>query len=154
MTHPRASLTVLVAEDDPDDRLLIREALQEELRIAGDLRFVGDGEELLDYLHGRGRYAEPESAPPPDLIFLDLNMPRKSGAEALGEIKTDPRLKRIPVVVLTTSKRDADVARSYDLGANSFITKPATFPELVAALRVVGTYWLGTVRLPPLQGYE
>ncbi len=140
------AITLLMADDDEEDRLLARDALQQS-RVLNELRFVEDGEELMDYLHHRGRYAEPESAPRPGLILLDLNMPRKDGREALAEIKADPSLKRIPVVILTTSKREEDIVRSYMDGANSFIVKPVTFEGLVEVMRAVGHYWLDIVDL-------
>lgn len=140
-------ITILLAEDDADDRLLVKEALAEG-RVLNDLRFVADGEELLDYLRRRGRYADPEQSPRPGLVLLDLNMPRKDGREALREIKGDPDLKRIPIVVMTTSKAEEDILRSYDLGANSYITKPVTFERLVELMRVLGRYWIEFVELP------
>ena len=140
------AITLLMADDDEEDRLLARDALRES-RLLNDLRFVEDGEELMDYLHHRGRYANPESAPRPGLILLDLNMPRKDGREALAEIKADPSLKKIPVVILTTSKSEEDVVRSYLDGANSFIVKPVTFEGLVEVMRAVGHYWLDIVDL-------
>jgi CheY-like chemotaxis protein len=136
-----------MAEDDPDDRLLAREAL-EEARLANDLYFVEDGEELMDYLHRRGEYADPEVSPRPGLILLDLNMPRKDGREALEEIKADSRLRLIPVVVLTTSKAEEDILRSYDLGVNAYITKPVTFEALVGVMKVLSQFWLEIVELP------
>jgi CheY-like chemotaxis protein len=136
-----------MAEDDPDDRLLAREAL-EEARLANDLYFVEDGEELMDYLHRRGEYADPEVSPRPGLILLDLNMPRKDGREALEEIKADSRLRLIPVVVLTTSKAEEDILRSYDLGVNAYITKPVTFESLVGVMKVLSQFWLEIVELP------
>jgi CheY-like chemotaxis protein len=141
--HP---ITILVAEDDPDDQLLTRDAL-EESRITNTVCFVNDGQELLDYLRHAGCYAE---HPPvrPDLILLDLNMPRKDGREALAEIKADPALRSIPVVILTTSKAHEEIQRAYDLGANSFIVKPVSFEGLVNAVRVVAQYWFTIVRLP------
>jgi CheY-like chemotaxis protein len=142
------SITILMADDDPDDRMLAREALEEN-RLANDLCFVEDGEELMDYLHQRGKYKEPADAPRPGLILLDLNMPRKDGREALKEIKADPHLRRIPVIVLTTSKAEEDILRTYDLGANSFIIKPVTFESLVKAMKAMTKYWLEFVRLPP-----
>jgi CheY-like chemotaxis protein len=142
------SITILMADDDPDDRMLAREALEEN-RLANDLCFVEDGEELMDYLHQRGKYKEPAAAPRPGLILLDLNMPRKDGREALKEIKADPHLRRIPVIVLTTSKAEEDILRTYDLGANSFIIKPVTFESLVKAMKAMAKYWLEFVRLPP-----
>lgn len=142
----KRSITLLLAEDDPDDRVLIRDALRE-AKLANDLHTVEDGEELLDYLRRRGRYAG-LPAPRPGLILLDLNMPRKDGREALQEIKADPDLRQIPVVVLTTSKAEEDVARSYDLGANSFITKPVTFQSLIDVMCTLEKYWFEIVELP------
>jgi CheY-like chemotaxis protein len=141
-------ITILMAEDDPDDRLLAENALKSQ-RLANELRFVEDGEELMDYLHRRGKYTDPASAPWPGLILLDLNMPRKDGREALNEIKSDPRLRRVPVVILTTSKAEEDIIRSYDLGANSYITKPVTFEGVANTIRVLGQYWFQIVELPP-----
>jgi CheY-like chemotaxis protein len=140
-------ITILLAEDDADDRLLVREALAEG-RVVNELRCVEDGEELIDYLRRRGRYADPEESPRPGLVLLDLNMPRKDGREALREIKADPDLKRIPVVVMTTSKAEEDIFRSYDLGASSYITKPVTFERLVELMKVLGRYWIEFVELP------
>ena len=141
-------ITLLLADDDPDDRLLVGEALQEG-GAAVDLRCVEDGEELVGYLLRRGPYADPSSSPCPDLILLDLKMPRKDGHQALKEIKADPRLRRIPVVVLTTSKAEEDVARAYDSGANSFVVKPTDFRTLVEVMRAMEGYWARTVTLPP-----
>jgi len=143
----RGGLMVLVAEDDEDDRLMLEEAWSEN-RMANELRFVHDGEELLDYLRQRGRWSAPGSAPRPGIILLDLNMPRKDGREALAELKADPALRTIPVVVLTTSKLEEDIVRSYELGVSSFITKPVSFEALVATVRDLGRYWFQIVRLP------
>ena len=140
-------ITILMADDDHDDCMLTKDAL-EEARLANDLQFVQDGEELMDYLHRRGKYADPTTSPRPGLILLDLNMPKKDGREALTEIKADPDLRGIPVVVLTTSQAEEDVLRTYDLGANSFITKPVTFEALVDLVTVLGRYWFGIVELP------
>jgi CheY-like chemotaxis protein len=140
-------ITILMAEDDPDDRFLAEEAL-EEARLANDLHFVHNGETLMDYLHRRGDYAAPESAPRPGLILLDLNMPRKDGRQALKEIKADPSLRLIPVVVLTTSKAEEDILRSYNLGASAYITKPVTFESLVDVMKVLGRFWFEIVQLP------
>ena len=140
-------ITLLLADDDPDDRLLARQAL-EKSRLANDLRCVEDGEELLDYLYRRGKFADPKQSPRPGLILLDLNMPRKDGREALREIKHDPRLRDIPIVVLTTSKADEDVARTYNLGVNSYITKPVRFAALVEIMKALGKYWFEIVELP------
>jgi len=136
-----------MADDDEDDRLMTKEALQES-RLANDIRFVTDGEELLDYLYRRGEYADPEKSPRPGIILLDLNMPRKDGREALKEIKADPNLRQIPVVILTTSKAEEDIIRSYDLGVNSFITKPVSFEGLVFVLNTLAQYWFQIVQLP------
>lgn len=141
-------ITILMADDDADDRMLTCEALAES-RLGNDLRFVEDGEELLDYLRRRGRYSDPDAAPRPGLILLDLNMPKKDGRQALQEIKADPELRRIPIVVLTTSRAEEDILRTYDLGANSFIPKPVTFDGLVSLVRGLGEYWLSIVTLPP-----
>ena len=141
-------IVILLADDDEEDRMLAASAL-EASRVVNDLRFVEDGEDLLAYLYRRGRYAEPGSAPTPGLILLDLDMPRKDGREALREIKADPDLRRIPVVVLTTSKAEEDIYRTYDLGANSFITKPVSFDGLVGVMRDIGRYWIEIVELPP-----
>jgi two-component system, response regulator len=141
----RKSATILLAEDDPDDRLLTQDAFRES-RIADTLQCVEDGEALLDYLHRRGRYRD---ALRPDLILLDLNMPRMDGREALRVIKADPALRRIPVVVLTTSREEGDVARSYDLGVNSFIVKPASYQALVDLVRTLSRYWFDVVKRTP-----
>ena len=137
---------MLVADDDPDDCLLVREAWQEN-RLSHDLRFVSDGEELMDSLRREGRHAAPRETPRPDLILLDLNMPRKDGREALREIKADPELRTIPVVVLTTSEAEEDIHRIYDLGGNSFIVKPASFERMVEMVRVLSAYWFDLVVL-------
>ncbi|HEV8137766.1 MAG TPA: response regulator [Pyrinomonadaceae bacterium] len=143
----RRSITILLADDDADDRMMASDAL-EESRLANDLRCVEDGEELMDYLHRRGKYAPPNDAPRPGLILLDLNMPRKDGREALKEIKAEPELRSIPVIVLTTSKAEEDIYRTYDLGVNSFITKPVNFESLVAVMKALGKYWFEIVELP------
>jgi CheY-like chemotaxis protein len=136
-----------MADDDDDDCLLAREALAES-RLANELYFVKDGEELMDYLYRRGKYVLESDSPRPGLILLDLNMPKKDGREALTLIKSDPNLRQIPVVVLTTSKAEEDIYRSYDLGANSFITKPVTFASLVEVIKTIGKYWFEIVELP------
>ena len=140
-------ITILLADDDADDRMLAKDALAE-ARLANDLVFVEDGEELMNYLGRRGKWADPAAAPRPGLILLDLNMPRKDGREALREIKADPDLRRIPVVVLTTSKAEEDIYRTYDLGVSSYITKPVTFEGLVTVMKALGTYWFEIVELP------
>ena len=143
----RQPITILMADDDEDDRMFAQDALVES-RVLNNFRFVEDGEELMDYLHRRGQYAAPGSAPRPGLILLDLNMPRKDGREALAEIKGDPSLRSIPVIVLTTSSAQEDIVRSYDLGVNSFVTKPVTFASLVEVMRDLGRYWIEIVQLP------
>ena len=140
-------LFILMAEDDFDDRLLVKEAF-EESRLENELRFAMDGEDLMDYLYHRGKYTELKRYPRPDLILMDLNMPRKDGREALREIKSDSDLRNIPVVVLTTSMEIEDIRKCYDLGANSFITKPVSFEELVEIVTLLGRYWLEIVVLP------
>lgn len=136
-----------MADDDPDDRQMTKEAFQESM-LVNDLRFVEDGEELLDYLNRRGKFVDPESSPRPGLILLDLNMPKKDGREALQEMKADPRFARIRVVIMTTSKAEADIARTYALSASSYITKPVTFDGLLDVVRTLGKYWLEIVELP------
>jgi CheY-like chemotaxis protein len=149
MAERRLPITILIADDDPEDRMLVEDAFVES-RITNDLRFVEDGEQLMDYLHRRGRYADPASSPRPGVILLDLNMPKKDGREALKEIKSDPRLRQIPVVVLTTSRAEEDIFRSYDLGVNSFVTKPVTFAAMVELMKTLGKYWFEIVELPPV----
>jgi CheY-like chemotaxis protein len=144
----RTPVTILLADDDPEDRELARDALQDS-HLANEMRFVVDGQDLMDYLRHEGRYADAGvDAPRPGIILLDLNMPKKDGREALAEIKTDPDLRRIPIVVLTTSKDEEDIVRTYDLGVNSFITKPVTFAGLVDAMRTWTRYWFELVELP------
>jgi CheY-like chemotaxis protein len=146
--QPGRPVTILLADDDEEDRELTRDALHD-AKLANDMRFVVDGQDLLDYLKREGVYADPSvDAPRPGIILLDLNMPKKDGREALAEIKGDESLRRIPVVVLTTSKDDEDVFRTYDLGVNSFITKPVTFAGLVEVMRTWTRYWLEIVELP------
>jgi CheY-like chemotaxis protein len=140
-------IVILLADDDEDDRLLTSDALRVS-KLANDLRSVNDGEELMDYLYHRGKYAPPASSPRPGLVLLDLNMPRKDGREAPREMKKDPDLRSIPVVILTTSRTEADIERTYDLGANSFIVKPVTFEGFVQAMRVATEYWFRIVQLP------
>jgi len=147
MSERRAPITILLADDDEEDQMLVKEALTES-RLANELRFVGDGEELLDYLRRRGKYRTPALSPRPGLVLLDLNMPKKDGREALHEIKSDPELRRTPVVILTTSKAEEDVYRSYELGVNSYISKPVTFEGLVAIVKTLGAYWFEIVELP------
>lgn len=148
----RRKMVILMADDDEDDRLLALDALRESGQNA-ELYFVADGKELLDYLKMQGEYAPGDEetkrkAPRPDLILLDLNMPRLDGREALRQIKSDPTLRRTPVVILTTSKAEEDIWRSYDEGANSYVTKPVSFEGLVDVMKDLKRYWAETVQLP------
>ncbi len=140
-------VSILLADDDEDDRLLAIDALRE-AKLANEIATVADGEELMDYLYHRGRYSDPATSPRPGLILLDLNMPKKDGREALDEIRADHELRRIPVVVLTTSEAEEDILRTYELGVNSFITKPVSFEGLVRIMQTLRSYWLEIVRLP------
>jgi len=146
-------ITILMADDDADDRVLTKEAL-EDARLVNDLRFVENGEELLEYLRRQGKYAPPADAPNPGLILLDLNMPRKDGRTVLKEMKEDPELRSIPVVVLTSSKADEDIYKSYDLGVNSYIVKPVTFEALVDILQTLEKYWFQIVEQPAGSGNQ
>ena len=148
MDKNHKSMAILIADDDEEDRMLIQDAI-EEIDSATKFCFVKDGEELMDYLQHRGQYAAPESSPRPGIILLDLNMPKKDGREALQEIKSHPSLKTIPVIVLTTSGSETDIENSYDLGANTFISKPVTFDDLVATIEAIKNYWFTCVKLPP-----
>lgn len=141
------AFTILVAEDDADDREMTRDAF-EATRRTGDLRFVNDGEELMSYLRHLATYAAEGTAPRPTIILMDLNMPKLNGHEALAEIKADPLLRRIPIVVLTSSHSSTDVTRAYDAGASGFVSKPHSRKLLVDALRVLGDYWAEAVELP------
>ena len=140
---------ILVVEDDPEDRQLMKKAL-EVSHWANELHFVEDGEEALDYLYYRGKYSDPASAPRPGLLLLDLNLPKKNGLEVLQEIKADPTLRSLPVIVFTTSQATEDIQACYDVGANSYISKPNTFVGLVKAMQTLGQYWFGIVELPPV----
>lgn len=148
MVRKSKPVTILIAEDDPDDRMLLSDAFLES-RVSNEIHFVEDGEQLLAYLRREGQYADPEKAPFPGMILLDLNMPKMDGREALAIIKADPALQRIPVVVLTTSKAEADIVRTYGLGVSSFIAKPVTFEGLVEVVQAIGHYWIEIVELPP-----
>jgi CheY-like chemotaxis protein len=136
-----------MVDDDPDDYLLLKDALAEN-RLTVSLSLVANGEELLNYLHRRGKYQAEETVSRPDLIFLDLNMPGKAGHEVLKKIKADNDLKMIPIVIWATSKSKEDVMESYRLGANSFVTKPASFKSLCKVLKTVVSYWFDAVKLP------
>ncbi len=147
MTEHRP-ITILMADDDPEDRMLAKDAL-EESHLANDIEFVEDGEELMDYLCRQGQYQELNGSPLPGLILLDLNMPRKDGREALAEIKANPLLKRIPVVILTTSKAEEDILRTYDLGVSGFVVKPVAFEGLVQVMKTLVQYWFEIVEMAP-----
>lgn len=143
----KSPVPILIADDDLDDCQMIKEALVES-RLLNELHFVHDGESLTDYLRHIGEFENSARYPLPGLILLDLNMPKKDGREALKEIKEDPRFRHIPVIVLTTSKAEEDIVRTYDLGVNSFITKPVSFAALVQVMRDIGRYWFEIVELP------
>lgn len=147
MNNNPKPITILMADDDAEDRQLTKEAFEENC-LSNDLRFVENGEEMLDYLNRRGKFTDPKTSPRPGLILLDLNMPRMDGREALREMKADPRFKSIRVVVMTTSQADEDIAHSYNLSASSYIMKPVTFARLLDVVRVLGRYWLEIVQLP------
>ncbi len=148
MSRHTKPITILVAEDDADDRMLLQDAFDES-RLSNDLRFVEDGEQLLAYLNREGEYADAGRAPFPGMILLDLNMPKMDGREALKQIKANPAFQQIPVIVLTTSKAEEDIVRTYGLGVSSFIAKPVTFEGLVKVVQVLGAYWIEIVELPP-----
>ncbi|WP_162052538.1 response regulator [Pontibacter pamirensis] len=145
----KKSIIILIADDDAEDRMLVGDAL-EESRLKNNVHFVENGEELMDYLHHRGKFNDKTKYPTPGLILLDLNMPKKDGREALKEIKEDEHLRLIPVVVLTTSKAEEDILRTYNLGVSSFITKPVTFASLVDVMKTLSKYWFEIVELPKL----
>ena len=151
MNDTATPIVILMADDDPDDRELAQAALHES-RLANQLHFVEDGEQLLAYLRSQPPYDDVATHPQPGLILLDLNMPKKDGREALADIKADARLRHIPVIILTTSRAEEDIFRSYDLGVNSFISKPVTFDGLVQVMRVLGRYWFEIVELPQAKG--
>lgn len=140
---------ILMADDDEDDRRSVAKAWQRD-RVRNPIHFVHDGEELMDYLRHTGKFADLPDWKLPGLILLDLNMPKKDGREALREIKSDPELRLIPVVVLTTSKAEEDIYRTYQLGANSFITKPVTFSSMIELVQVLGKYWVEIVETPSI----
>ena len=147
MITVKKPLTILMADDDEDDRLLAREAIMEG-RVINEVHFVEDGDQLMAYLRGSEEYSDRIRYPLPGLILLDLNMPKKDGRTALAEIKQDKVLRRIPVVILTTSRAEEDMLKGYDLGAASYITKPVTFEALVDLMQTLGKYWVEFVELP------
>jgi len=138
---------ILLVEDSPTDVMLTREAM-EHYKVLNPLDVVDDGVAAMEYLRREGQY---RSAPRPGLVILDLNLPRKSGREVLEELKSDPELKNIPVVILTTSKSEEDVARSYGLHANCYITKPVDFQKFIEVVRTINDFWFGVVTLPPVR---
>ena len=148
MSRNSLPIRILVAEDDADDRMMIKDAF-EESRLGNPVDFVEDGVQLMNYLRREGEYASLVEQAYPGFILLDLNMPRKDGRTALREIKASPILQRIPIVILTTSKAEEDIVRTYNLGVNSFICKPVTFDSLVEIVKTVGRYWIEIVALPP-----
>ena len=150
MNRLKKSVPILIADDDEEDREMIQDALKES-RLINNIHCVTDGEELMDYLFNRGKFEDHEKNPLPGLILLDLNMPKMDGREALREIKSNPSLRQIPVIVLTTSRAEEDIFRTYDLGVNSFITKPVSFEALVAVMKTIGHYWFDIVELPDFE---
>ncbi len=148
MNKRKKSITILIADDNSNDRALVQKALEKN-RLASNLYCVQDGEELMDYLTHRGKYSTLNSSPRPDIILLDLNMPGKDGREAIKEIKSDPNLRQIPIVVLTDSRMEGDIYHTYDEGGNSYIAKPLKFEALVEMMESFGKYWAEVVRLPP-----
>ncbi len=149
MKNTNKHISILMADDDPDDRMLMQEALAEN-EISNSIFFVENGEELLDYLNKKGKFKN-QACVTPGIIFLDLNMPKVDGRQALRYLKADPILRKIPIIILTTSRAELDILESYDLGVNSFISKPVRFDELVEVTREISTYWFGTVSLPNLK---
>jgi len=141
------TIPILIADDDDEDRMLVQDAI-EESRLPNPLHFVVDGQEVMDYLLNIGKFSDKEKYPAPGLVLLDLNMPKKDGREVLREIKNTKSLRSIPIIVLTTSKAEEDILRTYDLGVNSYITKPATFNGLVEIIRNLGKYWFEIVSIP------
>ena len=140
--------TILVVDDDPADQFLVQEAMKSS-NLNYNLRLVSDGDEALDYLFGRGRYSDRVRSPRPDLILLDLNMPRFSGRQVARAIKNNPYLKKIPLVILTTSAQEEDIEELYSIGVNSYLQKPTNFDEFTAALRDLSSFWLERASLPP-----
>jgi two-component system, chemotaxis family, response regulator Rcp1 len=145
MMNPVRPIDILLIEDNPADVRLTREALKE-AKVLNTLHIAGDGMEALAFLRKQGQFADSSS---PDLILLDLNLPKKDGREVLAEIKQDESLKRIPVVVLTTSRGEEDVVRSYDLHANAYVTKPVDLKHFLEVIRTIEQFWLAVVTLPP-----
>ncbi len=148
MNDSKSKVSILIADDDPDDRMLLEDAFREN-GFTNELHFVEDGEQLLAFLRREGKWAEHAGEPYPGLVLLDLNMPKMDGREALKHMKADERFQTIPVVVLTTSKAEEDILRTYVTGVNSFMTKPVTFEGLMEVVRILANYWIQSVQLPP-----
>ena len=148
MNRSSVPVRIVVADDDADDRMMIKDAF-EASKLGNEVDFVEDGVELLEYLRREGRYSKLAGEPFPGFVLLDLNMPRKDGRTVLKEIRNDPKLHRIPIVILTTSKAEEDIIKTYNLGVNSFICKPVSFDKLVDIVRTMGHYWFEIVVLPP-----
>lgn len=140
-------VTILLVEDDPGDRRLTIRALARG-KLRNEIHIAEDGEEALNYLFRRGKYSDPASSPRPDLVLLDLNLPKIDGRDVLAEIRACPELRHLLVVVLTTSKQEEDILKTYDLGVNSYITKPVTFDRFVEVVQVLQDYWFQVVLLP------
>ena len=148
MNSSSQPIRIVVADDDADDRMMIKDAFDES-KLGNPVDFVEDGVELMEYLHRQGKWTHLTNQPFPGFILLDLNMPRKDGRTVLKEIKESSELHRIPIVILTTSKAEEDIIRTYNLGVNSFICKPVSFDKLVDIVKTVGHYWIEIVALPP-----
>ncbi|MBD2017879.1 response regulator [Microcoleus sp. FACHB-53] len=148
MSNPRKRITILLAEDAIADQSLMKQALKRS-RLLNNLYIVTNGEELLNYLHRRHQYSDIATSPRPDLILVDWHLPKIDGPEVIQAIKTDPSLRRIPIVVLTSSSSEQDIRRSYEVGASSYFIKPMTFDSLVEAVNTLGEYWFHIVELPP-----
>lgn len=151
MNEHKASSPILMVDDDKDDRMMTERALRKN-RVINPMVFLEDGEELISYLKREGKFADPKASPRPCLILLDLNMPRMDGRRALEILKADADFKKIPVVILTTSQAEEDIIRSYETGANSFITKPVSFDGLLSVMETLKSYWLEIVDLPDEDG--
>jgi len=143
------AINIIVAEDDADDQDLLREAFKES-KFLHNVQFVEDGEQLMQYLKREGKYSDRKKYPDPGIVLLDLNMPKKDGREALKEIKSHPNLKRIPVIILSTSRSQQDILGAYDLGVNCFVSKPSTFTSLLEVTDTLRRHWFEMVELPPV----
>jgi chemotaxis family two-component system response regulator Rcp1 len=144
------AVEILLVEDNPVDVLITQEALKD-ARVCNRLSVVEDGEEAMEFMHRKGKYA---GAALPDLILLDLNLPKKDGREVLEEVKEDPRLKHIPIVILTTSEAEEDILKSYRLHCNCFVTKPVDVKQFTAVIKSIEGFWFKIVKLPPNKGTD